>query len=380
MSSSAPLATGPAASGGRESRNAFIDLLRGVAILGVVLHHLFSPTLDAAAARIDVAGANVSLYLFNNGWLGVNLFFILSGFVLYRPGIATDRLSVIDYYVSRATRLWPLLFIFVTFICIIDQRSPIKFASYIVLYLSGLNSLLPRSWMSGAIVWVLWSLGVEILFSILLPGLLALVRRLSLMRVLLAVAAFCFVYRIFADQAWWLYLPDYANAQLNPFKDNIFGRLDDFLFGMAAAHLVRAGWAPRRGLVWIAAAVLLLDLFGWNYLTAAGIPRMPAMSALASLLHVGFAVPVMVLIAALIRLPLWTRPAFLPLVVCGQLCYSIYLFHAFFYRYVPPEFTVSGIAVYLALTIGTAVPFFVYVESAGIHRMPSWTRPFRLSR
>jgi peptidoglycan/LPS O-acetylase OafA/YrhL len=380
MNSIAPLATGPAAAGGRESRNAFIDLLRGIAILGVVLHHLFANALNAAAVRVDIAGSDVSIYVFNNGWLGVNLFFILSGFVLYRPGIAADRKSVIDYYVSRATRLWPLLFIFITFICIIDQKSPLKFASYIVLYLSGLNSILPRSWMSGAIVAVLWSLGVEILFSILLPGLLALVRRMSLMRVLLTVAVFCFAYRIFADQAWWGYLPDYANPQLNPFKDNIFGRLDDFLFGMAAAHLVRAGWAPRRGLVWIAAVVLTLDLFGWNYLTATGIPRTQTMSALASLLHVGFAAPAMVLIAALVHLPLWIRPAFLPLVVCGQLCYSIYLFHAFFIRYVPPQLTVSGVAVYLALTFGTAAVFFVYVESAGIHRMPPWTRPFRLSR
>ena len=135
----------------RDSRNAFIDLLRGVAILGVVLHHLFWPTLDAAAYRLDVLGHGLSLYFFNNGWLGVNLFFVLSGFVLYRPGIAADRASVFDYYRARATRLWPLLFIFITFICVIEQQSPLKFASYIVLYLSGLNSLLPRSWMSGAI-------------------------------------------------------------------------------------------------------------------------------------------------------------------------------------------------------------------------------------
>jgi peptidoglycan/LPS O-acetylase OafA/YrhL len=201
-----------------------------------------------------------------------------------------------------------------------------------------------------------------------------------MMRVLLAVAAFCLVYRVLADQAWWHYLPGYDNPHLNPFKDNIFGRLDDFVFGMAAAHLVRLGWKPRAALAWMAAAVLVLDLFGWNYLTSMGTPRSPALSVLASVLHVGFTASVMVLIAALVRMPLWARPTFLPLVVCGQLCYSIYLFHAFFYRYTKPELTLEGVAVYLALSIGTAVPFFLYVESAGIHRMPAWTRSFTLRR
>jgi peptidoglycan/LPS O-acetylase OafA/YrhL len=364
----------------RGARNAFIDLLRGIAILGVVLHHLFWPSLEIAAYRVDVGGTGLSLFVFNNGWLGVSLFFILSGFVLYRPGIVADAASVLEYYRSRAIRLWPLLFIFITFICIIDQKSPLKFASYIALYLSGLNSLLPRSWMSGAIVWVLWSLGVEILFSILLPGLIAVIRKLQMKRVVLGVAAFCLVYRGFADQAWWQYLPDYDNPHLNPFKDNIFGRLDEFVFGMAAAQIVRSGWMPRSKLTWIAAAVLVLDLLGWNCLTSIGTPHTPAMSAFASVLHLGFAAPVAVLIVALIRLPLWSKSVFLPLVVCGQLCYSIYLFHAFFYRYTKPEPTLEGIAVYLALTIGTAVPFFLYVESAGIHRMPAWTRPFTLRR
>src|SRR6185503_5637229 len=109
----------PSAGAARDTRNAFIDLLRGVAILGVVLHHLFWPSLDSAAYRLDSSG--VSLFFFNNGWLGVSLFFVLSGFVLYRPGIVADRASIFDYYRSRAIRLWPLLFIFITFICIIDQ-------------------------------------------------------------------------------------------------------------------------------------------------------------------------------------------------------------------------------------------------------------------
>ena len=55
-----------------------IDGLRGVAIAAVVLHHLFSQPLTALHLRPFGIPLNP---LIGNGWLGVNLFFILSGFV-----------------------------------------------------------------------------------------------------------------------------------------------------------------------------------------------------------------------------------------------------------------------------------------------------------
>ncbi len=363
-----------------EPRNAFIDVLRGVAILGVVFQHLFFWVVYVHTPVVPIAGTVVSTALFNNGWIGVNLFFVLSGFVLFQPGIASSRRTVLAYYVARAARLWPLLFIFVTFISIIEDRNLFTLGYYLLVYLSGFNSILSSQFLLSKISWVLWSLGVEILFSVVLPGLLAAIRRFTLVRVLIAVAIWSLVYRVVADQVWYASVPGWGNAYLNAYKDNIFGRIDDFMFGMAAAHLVRTGWAPGRALAWIAGATLIITLLGWNYAAAAGAPRTLPLSVVVSLLHTGFAASVMVLITAGIGLRIWSRPALLPLVICGQLAYSIYLFHAFFYRYTQPALTVSGVLVYLGMTFAAAMLSFIFIESAGIHRMPAWTRPFGVRR
>ena len=42
---------------------------------------------------------------------------------------------------------------------------------------------------------------------------------------------FAFLYRIIGDYQWFALHPDY-DRHTNPLKDNIFGRLDDFLVGM----------------------------------------------------------------------------------------------------------------------------------------------------
>lgn len=165
----------PAADGGaRELRSAFIDLLRGLAILGVVFTHVLGGVVDAAAARINLGGAPVSVAFFNHGFLGVNLFFVLSGYVLFRPGTMDDRRGIVAYYRARALRLWPMLFIFVVFLNVTGRASAPTFAYSILTNLGGLNSLACCWTMTNpaGTLGVIWSLGVEIMFSVLVPVLL----------------------------------------------------------------------------------------------------------------------------------------------------------------------------------------------------------------
>ena len=72
-----------------------------IAILLVMYHHIIS---------IDVV-RHVP-YLFGQGWLGVNLFFALSGFVLFLPYRMHERTleswsDVKAFYVRRFFRLYP---------------------------------------------------------------------------------------------------------------------------------------------------------------------------------------------------------------------------------------------------------------------------------
>ena len=75
-----------------------LDLLRGIAALAVVLYHLSS--------RIDLPA------FVSHGYLAVDFFFVLSGFVMaraYEARIADGRLSIGRFGVSRAIRLLPII-------------------------------------------------------------------------------------------------------------------------------------------------------------------------------------------------------------------------------------------------------------------------------
>ena len=81
-----------------------LDGLRGIAILLVLLHHLW-PTKGALShlGRISEAG-----------WIGVDLFFVLSGYLI--TGILLDSAGRPHYYrnfiVRRTLRIFPLYYLF----------------------------------------------------------------------------------------------------------------------------------------------------------------------------------------------------------------------------------------------------------------------------
>jgi len=82
-----------------------LDALRGVAVLGVITVHTASFTMSFSGPS---SGASEALsYLFASGRMGVELFFILSGFLmgwLY----SGESFSAKRFFRSRFLRIWPL--------------------------------------------------------------------------------------------------------------------------------------------------------------------------------------------------------------------------------------------------------------------------------
>ena len=145
--------------GSADQRNGLLDLLRFAAALTVAVYHfLYRGAQDGGYLDVAFGAAGVSVSL---GYLGVNLFFMISGFVIIWS--ATGR----DWYgfsVSRLARLYPahLAAMTITFLVITWWAQP-PFSTDLFQWLANLTMLAPifgADFMDGAY----WSIVIEIIF------------------------------------------------------------------------------------------------------------------------------------------------------------------------------------------------------------------------
>jgi peptidoglycan/LPS O-acetylase OafA/YrhL len=146
-----------------------LDVLRGVAILLVLFRHALLPYYDAGPFQW------VMRFLECIGWTGVDLFFVLSGFLigglLFKEIQKTGRLDVKRFYIRRGLKIWPAYFLFLV----------------VVYFIHGYRFGLPTAW---HYLWpnllqlqnylarppgLTWSLAVEEHFYLVLPLLLLMV-------------------------------------------------------------------------------------------------------------------------------------------------------------------------------------------------------------
>ena len=164
-----------------------LDGLRFVAILSVVLYHIYAQILVKSGHPVVVQ----SRYAFlgtavGNGDRGVRLFFVISGFVL-GLGFARQHLglgkavNLKKYFLRRITRLEPpyiLNLVFCALVAFVYYRQSLRhMIPHLLASVLYLHSLAYR--MPSVINGVTWSLEVEIQFYILAPliSLLFLIKR-----------------------------------------------------------------------------------------------------------------------------------------------------------------------------------------------------------
>src|SRR4051812_46692628 len=91
------------------TRRATLDMLRGVAILLVIGRHFPSHTLENP----------IIATWFRLGWTGVDLFFVLSGFlvggILFAEHRETDGIGTAGFFIRRAFKILPPYFAFLIF-------------------------------------------------------------------------------------------------------------------------------------------------------------------------------------------------------------------------------------------------------------------------
>ncbi len=221
-----------------ERRIISLDIVRGIAVLLVLFDHMPAATNPTASFAEVVASS-----LGRIGWVGVDLFFVLSGFLisrlLFQELEKTGRIRLGRFWLRRGFKIWPSYFAAygsLVVLWVISNRvfhmgdgQDRQLLSHIAPNLVFVQNYFPFSWR-----WPhSWSLAVEEHFYIVLPIVLVLAntfpgvaaRRLrypSIFRVGVAVCIAALLGRLFTifvwpaphgDQAWLsTYYPSHARA------------------------------------------------------------------------------------------------------------------------------------------------------------------------
>lgn len=204
-----------------ERRIAGLDLLRAGAIIAVVIAHYPKPVLGSFTRAL------------NFGWAGVDLFFVLSGFLiggqLFKHIASDTRISLRTFYLKRLMRTLPAYY---AVLCVYYFLSPPPGWKYLVFVqnFGSLGTFAPS-----------WSLCVEEQFYIAFPAIILLMRFLRLpMLAITGVALFCPLLR-----AWtWIHVrpdllaePGALNSYMQHLYYPTFVRLDGISLGIGLAAI-----------------------------------------------------------------------------------------------------------------------------------------------
>ena len=339
-----------------------INGLRGVAILAVIYHHFFIPTSLFA----DPIGTTPHPWnaLFENGFTGVNLFFLLSGFVLYLPYANGSRRLVAwrdarDFYLRRLGRLMPLYYVAAAVLIIIAATTtpPVTLLKQ-ALQLLSFSYMFERYSIGPALNGPLWSFGVEVLFSLAFPALILAILRIGIMRVLLVALVIGLATRIVG----YLWFPRLSGP--HPLAEHLPGRIDEFVYGMAIAKFHVDGLIPiaARRLFWPGVGLIALSWIGFSQSVHGNWPVVTH-AIMNNVLDLGFC---MITLAALVGHGAAAILSFRPLQLVGMMCFSLYVWHFPLISALEPT---QGLGVACILTVALSVLTYRYVEFG---RARSW--------
>lgn len=310
QASPARICTGPRANNPADlkARIPQLDAVRGLAILAVIFH--------------NQSGKYPSLHLsrvFANGWMGVDLFFVLSGFLI--TGILLDtkgsKGSLKSFYIRRGLRTWPLYFAVILFMfvavpwlrpaqghLVFERSSPWwSFTLFVQ------NFLVPNLTGAAGALAVTWSLAVEEQFYLVWPWVVRHCSAVQLRWIAVSVICLSPLLRAFL-----------LGRGVNLYT-NTFCRLDGLMAGALLALLTRSsGFVPSK----------YITLAGITFITTA------TMAFVLEAMHLRWVVYSMSALASLslVYLALYSKAAWIQrpmtnrfLVYTGTISYGLYLLH-----------------------------------------------------
>jgi peptidoglycan/LPS O-acetylase OafA/YrhL len=305
-----------------------IDVLRGLCVLLVVLHHIHLRFWLNDYPVEDALPKPVNQVLFWSGYYAVITFFVISGFLITNLSIhrwgSPGNIQVRHFYVMRLARIAPCLILLLVSLCALHLsgvpeftieperasllRALVAALTFHVNWLEGHHGYLPGGWD------ILWSLSVEETFYLAFPLLCVFLRNeLILLWPLLCLIVIGPINRaLLADQDPW---GDYAYLSC----------MDGIAFGCVAALVcARRRLAPRAlhvGMMLGATAALLVVVF-CNEDVHTGLSRY---GLNVTVLELGISLVLLALGSGVGNAALSTGTRWLRTI--GRSSYEIYLFH-----------------------------------------------------
>jgi peptidoglycan/LPS O-acetylase OafA/YrhL len=315
--------------------NPSFDGLRAIAVLLVMADHCDIPTFD-------------------QGYFGVDLFFVLSGFLITRLLAdeidATGRVDVRRFYLRRLLRLTPALLLFLTAYLMIapwvwPQLDLLVHARDVALVLFYLSDYSQAFWNNPKVLIHTWSLSVEEHFYLIWPFVVLLLARIKprwRLAVLFGIYLLASAWRIYEYEiTGW-------DATYYRFDTRISGLVCGSLLATALRHrnLISEKAANAAGLVAWAALVVCLSIGYWR-----------APWSLVVMPNVAHIAAVGLLISASTK-ESWvssvlTSPT---LVAIGTISYGMYLWHypiAIYFRELTPWYWTGSIVLGFSIAMAT---------------------------
>jgi peptidoglycan/LPS O-acetylase OafA/YrhL len=299
-----------------------LDGARGLAVL-MVLAHNFNVIGGALSAPANAVGLLMDL-----GWVGVQLFFVLSGFLI--TGILLESRDADNYYRAflgrRALRIFPLYYavLLVAFV-VVPLVAGTRIAGHehqIWLWTYTANWAEPYG-LGVALFPHFWSLAIEEQFYLAWPLIVRWLSPRRLFHLCLGLIVIAFASRLALRLA--------GAGSAGPYMFTVC-RVDALAIGAIAALLVRSPRAAaafvrrRRAIRWSALAIVAVAV-----VLMRGAPRtsFPTQTYGYTVFALGFAVLVLDLALAPARRPDWPSRilAFAPLRAVGRYSYAMYVFH-----------------------------------------------------
>lgn len=272
-----------------------IQVLRGLAALLVVFYHMRAlevrSILESGSSETAILGG-----LINNGYAGVDLFFVISGFIMVYVTwqIPRGNRSSLAFLFSRFTRIYPIWWVYAGIRTVymltvhgsgsLDENglNQVSRSEPFLSYIAKSFALLPQS--EHPILGVGWTLVHEVYFYVVFALIMLLPRKVwpamfTLWGILVVAGSLSGLSEPIASS--FIALATYPMTM-------------EFIIGAAVGMAVMSGWCWRPGMVTVVSALALcgalflqgeesLFLLGWGRVFWFGVPSAFLIYGLASL-------------------------------------------------------------------------------------------------